>query len=79
MKTLCAGFPRATFQTRPQGHAIRPRTVSRYGHTTHFFTIVNQQHLRGLTNGRPETIPHLLPRPGFAPTLAPDMLGREWR
>ena len=45
--------------TRPASHAHRPSAapVSRYGHTTRFFTIVNQQHAPALRRtGRSEAL-----------------------
>jgi len=54
-------FARDT-QARPQSFAKPGRnTVSRYGHTTRFFTIINQ-HMPRRPKGRPEAIPNSSPR-----------------
>jgi hypothetical protein len=42
--------------------ASRPRTVSRYGHTTRFFTIVNQQHAQEAQHPRGNSLSSPRPR-----------------
>ena len=53
-KTLRRGSPRAARRTPSQDTASRPHAVSRYGHTTRFFTIVNQQHAPAAHQGAAE-------------------------